>query len=103
MQFDHKEDSYGHRDSDGVAAVTMNSRALHLGNGWPAREPMPEWNQYVIQDARSLTGLLGDEPRVDVTLTSPPYWDLKNYGVENQIGYKQTLDAYLDDLVPKQA
>jgi DNA modification methylase len=60
---------------------------------------MFEWNQYVIADARSVTDLLGDEPIVDVTLTSPPYWDLKNYGVENQIGYNQSLEDYLDDLV----
>lgn len=61
--------------------------------------PVPEWNQYHIADARNLESLLGNEAVVDVTLTSPPYWDLKNYGVDNQIGYKQTLESYLNDLV----
>lgn len=35
---------------------------------------------------------------VDVTITSPPYWNLKNYGFQDQIGYGQTYDQYLEDL-----
>lgn len=35
---------------------------------------------------------------VDVTITSPPYWNLKNYGFQDQIGYGQTYDQYLNDL-----
>lgn len=35
---------------------------------------------------------------VDVTVTSPPYWNLKNYGFEGQIGYGQSYDEYLGDL-----
>ena len=35
---------------------------------------------------------------VDLVVTSPPYWDLKDYGVEGQIGYGQTLDQYLDQV-----
>jgi DNA modification methylase len=57
------------------------------------------WNQFLIEDARKLGALLGGEPVLDVTVTSPPYWDLKDYGIENQIGYRQTLGQYLDDLV----
>nr|WP_279586629.1 site-specific DNA-methyltransferase [Nitratidesulfovibrio liaohensis] len=35
---------------------------------------------------------------VDVTITSPPYFDMKDYGCDGQIGFGQTYDAYLDDL-----
>ena len=35
---------------------------------------------------------------VDVTITSPPYWNLKNYDSGGQIGYGQSYDEYLDDL-----
>jgi len=31
-------------------------------------------------------------------VTSPPYWHLKDYGVPGQIGYGQSLHAYLRDL-----
>jgi len=35
---------------------------------------------------------------VDLIVTSPPYWNIKDYGSERQIGYNQTLKEYLDDL-----
>ena len=35
---------------------------------------------------------------VDVTVTSPPYWNLKNYSFEEQIGYGQSYDEYLKNL-----
>lgn len=35
---------------------------------------------------------------VDVTITSPPYWNLKNYGFEGQIGHGQSYEKYLEDL-----
>lgn len=33
---------------------------------------------------------------IDLMVTSPPYWDLKNYFKENQIGYKETYEQYLE-------
>lgn len=35
---------------------------------------------------------------VDVTITSPPYWNLKDYGFEGQIGYGQSYNEYLRNL-----
>ena len=35
---------------------------------------------------------------IDVTVTSPPYYDVKSYGYKNQIGYGQKYVDYLDDL-----
>jgi len=32
-------------------------------------------------------------------ITSPPYWSLRDYGVEGQIGLESTLDEYIKDLV----
>jgi DNA modification methylase len=48
-------------------------------------------------DARKI-GTIIREPIVDVTITSPPYYDLKDYGSKDQIGYGQTYDEYLSDL-----
>lgn len=55
-------------------------------------------NKYHIWDARKISQLLPNEKLIDVTITSPPYWHLKDYGVESQIGFGQTYDQYLDDL-----
>ncbi|MDD2944084.1 MAG: site-specific DNA-methyltransferase [bacterium] len=48
-------------------------------------------------DARTLSKRLPDKC-VDVTVTSPPYFDMKDYGVSNQIGFGQDYETYLNDL-----
>jgi len=50
----------------------------------------------IIGDSRNMKELSNNS--VDLIITSPPYWHLKDYGVENQIGYGQTLHEYLKDL-----
>ena len=35
----------------------------------------------------------------DCVVTSPPYWGLRDYGVDGQIGLEPTLDAYLETMV----
>lgn len=35
---------------------------------------------------------------IDLIVTSPPYWHIKDYGVPGQIGYGQDLYTYLRDL-----
>ncbi len=39
-----------------------------------------------------------DDNEVHLVVTSPPYWQIKNYAVEGQVGYGQTLHEYLKDL-----
>jgi len=36
---------------------------------------------------------------VNLIVTSPPYWQLRDYGVENQLGQEDTPEQYVDDLV----
>lgn len=56
-------------------------------------------DKYHIKDARNLKNLLGDI-KVQLTITSPPYADLKNYEAANQIGFNQDYwQEYLPDLV----
>ncbi len=47
-------------------------------------------------DARDLSPLRDGE--VDLIVTSPPYWQIKDYGTADQIGYNQSLHDYLFDL-----
>ena len=54
-------------------------------------------NVYNI-DSRSIESILPNECLIQTTITSPPYFDMKDYGVNNQIGFGQTYDKYLDDL-----
>ena len=39
-----------------------------------------------------------EDNRVDLVVTSPPYWHIKDYRVEGQVGYGQSLHEYLKDL-----
>jgi len=55
-------------------------------------------NKYHIWDARRISDLLPKRQFVDVTITSPPYWNLKDYDAEPQIGFGQKYDPYLDDV-----
>lgn len=48
-------------------------------------------------DARSINSIIKGQI-IDVTITSPPYFDLKDYGYKEQIGYGQAYQDYLNDL-----
>lgn len=47
-----------------------------------------------IGDCRDVLRSLPDES-VDCIITSPPYWGLRDYGVDGQIGLEETLDEHL--------
>lgn len=47
-------------------------------------------------DSRQMTEL--ESNSVDLVITSPPYWQLKDYGIENQIGYNDSYEDYINNL-----
>jgi DNA modification methylase len=47
-------------------------------------------------DSRRMADL--ESSSVELIVTSPPYWQIKDYGVPGQIGHGQGLHAYLRDL-----
>ena len=50
----------------------------------------------IIGDSRKMTEI--DKESIDLIVTSPPYWHIKDYGVPGRIGYGQSLHEYLKDL-----
>ena len=54
------------------------------------------WAKIIIGDSRKMIEI--ENNRIDLVLTSPPYWHIKDYGVSGQIGYGQSLHEYLKDL-----
>jgi DNA modification methylase len=73
------------------------SRAQKVVSKPPKRFSSRELYRLHHGDTRTLAPRLPSEI-VDVTVTSPPYFDLKNYATKNQIGYGQSYAAYLKDL-----
>ena len=47
-------------------------------------------------DSRKMAEL--EYKSVDLVITSPPYWQLKDYGTENQIGYNDSYEEYINNL-----
>ncbi|HJZ05892.1 MAG TPA: site-specific DNA-methyltransferase, partial [Patescibacteria group bacterium] len=37
--------------------------------------------------------------KVQMCVTSPPYWGLRNYGVEGQLGLEETPEGYVANMV----
>jgi len=50
----------------------------------------------IIGDSRQMKEVKNEE--IDLIITSPPYWHIKDYGIPGQIGYGQSLHEYLKDL-----
>lgn len=50
----------------------------------------------IIGDSRSMREI--DNGSIDLVITSPPYWHIKDYGQPGQIGYGQSLHSYLKSL-----
>jgi len=41
---------------------------------------------------------LVDDKSVHLVITSPPYWQLKDYGTEEQIGFHESYESYINNL-----
>lgn len=59
---------------------------------------MLEINNIYNIDCREGLKLL-DDNSIDCCVTSPPYWGLRDYGVEGQIGLEDSLQEYIDEMV----
>ena len=53
-------------------------------------------HKIIIGDSRDMTET-GNES-AHLIVTSPPYWQLKDYGDKNQIGFHDTYEKYIEDL-----
>jgi DNA modification methylase len=52
----------------------------------------------VVADAKAVLTTL-DDGIFQATVTSPPYWSLRDYGIPGQIGVERSVDAYIENLV----
>jgi site-specific DNA-methyltransferase (cytosine-N4-specific) len=52
----------------------------------------------IIGDSRKVLSEFSDES-FQCCITSPPYWGLRDYGIEGQIGAENDINDYIEDLV----
>ena len=53
-------------------------------------------HKIVFGDSRSLNRI--KDKSVQLIITSPPYWQLKDYGTDNQIGFNDSYEEYINNL-----
>jgi DNA modification methylase len=58
---------------------------------------MLEINQIYCGNSLQLLNELDNES-INCCVTSPPYWALRDYGVEGQLGLEKTFEEYIDKL-----
>lgn len=54
--------------------------------------------QIVVGDVRNVISQIPDNS-IQCVVTSPPYWGVRDYGIENQIGAEPEIEDYISDLV----
>jgi len=57
---------------------------------------METWHKIIIGDSRKMKEV--PEESVHLVITSPPYWQLKDYGNERQIGFHDSYEEYINNL-----
>jgi site-specific DNA-methyltransferase (adenine-specific) len=57
---------------------------------------MKTWHKIIIGDSRWMKEI--PDESVHLVITSPPYWQLKDYGNEKQIGFNDTYEEYINNL-----
>jgi site-specific DNA-methyltransferase (adenine-specific) len=53
-------------------------------------------HKIIIGDSRQMKEIADNS--VHLIITSPPYWQLKDYGIENQIGFNDSYEQYINNL-----
>lgn len=53
-------------------------------------------HRIIFGDSRSLNQI--EDKSVQLIITSPPYWQLKDYGTEDQIGFNDSYEDYINNL-----
>ena len=53
-------------------------------------------HKIIFGDSRSLNQI--KDKSVQLIITSPPYWQLKDYGTDNQIGFNDSYEEYINNL-----
>lgn len=57
---------------------------------------MKTHHKIIFGDSRDMSFI--EDKSIHLIITSPPYWQLKDYGTENQIGFHDSYESYINNL-----
>ena len=63
------------------------------------RMPMSVNRCYFGDCRRQMQSMIDAGVEAQMCVTSPPYWGMRDYGVDGQIGLEETLAEYIDRIV----
>jgi len=61
------------------------------------KDPTLKTNHQIVHGDSRQMDLIQDQS-AHLVVTSPPYWQLKDYGTEDQIGFHESYEAYINNL-----
>jgi site-specific DNA-methyltransferase (adenine-specific) len=81
--------------------VSVSKKFEAKARAWAKHDPiLRNHHRIILGDARAMPGLSKDSP-VHLVATSPPYWDLKEYGADHggaQLGHIHEEDSFHSEL-----
>jgi len=78
--------SFGHASKAGQSFLTLTKSLKALST----------FHKIVNGDSRQMIELKDNS--MHLAITSPPYWQLKDYGTDNQIGFHDSYESYINNL-----
>lgn len=87
-------DALRNQERHGLQCFMSRSNGAHTAN---VSTELPQTTHRVINaDSRWMTEV--EDESVHLVVTSPPYWQLKDYGHEGQIGFDDSYEDYVNNL-----
>jgi len=81
-------------------AALISQPIVKTNNSWPLTMNNQWINQCHFGDCRdTMRRMIADHLKVNCIITSPPYYRLRDYGVNGQLGLEKTVDEYVAALV----
>ena len=90
-------------------ATVLNQKAVEIQNDEEAARSLGSDHSGFVTSARNFAGLLhGDSASAlkqlpsdvfNVAVTSPPYYWVRDYGYDGQLGHEESVDAYVEALM----
>ncbi|MDO9340371.1 MAG: DNA methyltransferase [Bacteroidales bacterium] len=69
---------------------------MTIFNTFVRKEKLKTYHKIINGDSRKMTEL--NDNSIHLAITSPPYWQLKDYGSADQIGYNDSYENYINNL-----
>ena len=97
-KYKNRKDKYSQRiGTTSIFALESMQRMWHkireLKEGWVFMKTV---HKIIIGDSRKMREIKNASAQLIVT--SPPYWQLKDYGSDEQIGFNHSYEEYINNL-----